>query len=159
MYFWSIPSAEGHNEDALHRKPLIPQGTKMASTSTASAAAASSSYTPALVTVLADASFLDQIVDVATFLSRSKPEEKRPQYVESWSAKASGDAADAVTEALFAEFKSLGDGLDREIEGAHNLMSALILNLGDQDKAQTLTAKHAQLVATDFGRDVVKYRM
>lgn len=67
------------------------------------------------MTVLSDSAFQDQVTDVAAFLSRSKPEAERTQYIESWSSKASGEASDrdAVTQELFAEVKGLGDGLER----------------------------------------------
>ncbi|CAO1622844.1 unnamed protein product [Parajaminaea phylloscopi] len=135
----------------------------MASTSADAAvgASTSTSHVPSLVAVLADSSFSDQVVDVATFLSRSKPEQERSGFTESWLAKASSEdvSKDAVTEELFAEVKGLGEGLEREIEGAHNLISALVLDVSDAEKAQTLASKHAQIVAADSGRETVKYRI
>lgn len=79
---------------------------------------APSSSRATLVNVLSDSSLPDQVLDVAAFLSRSKPEAERSDYINSWSSKATAAAedsskADAVVEELCGEFKGLGEGLDR----------------------------------------------
>lgn len=70
-----------------------------------------------LVTVLSDSSFTDQVVDVAAFVSRSKPEGERSEYINSWSARAteaeSSQQQDEITKGLVGEVKTLGAGNER----------------------------------------------
>lgn len=76
--------------------------------------------TASLITVLSDSSFADQVLDVAAFLSRSRPEAERTEYIESWSQRAAGEegtssgaSRDAIIEGLVGQFKGLGEGQDR----------------------------------------------
>lgn len=120
-----------------------------------------------LVTVLSDSSFTDQVVDVAAFLSRSRPEAERAAYVESWSTKATEAESDQpkrdqITAALVDDVQSLGEGNDREIEGVHNLLAAMILAVSNAQEAQNLSTRHVSLITKDTaaaGREAVKYRM
>ncbi|CAO1634698.1 unnamed protein product [Sympodiomycopsis kandeliae] len=120
-----------------------------------------------LVTVLADSSFPEQIVDVAAFVSRSKPEAERSSHIEGWSSKATeaeSDATkkDAIITGLVGELTALGDGNEREIEGVHNLVSALIFAVSNAEQSQTLAAKHISIIADDTtaaGKETVRYRI
>ena len=81
----------------------------------AAVASTSASSSSALVTVLSDSSFADQVLDVAHFLSRSKPEAERSNYVSGWTSKAESgnDAPENIVEELVKEVKGLGEGNDR----------------------------------------------
>ncbi|PWN18496.1 hypothetical protein BCV69DRAFT_285126 [Microstroma glucosiphilum] len=122
--------------------------------------------------VLSDSSLADQALDIAALVSRSKPEAERSDYINSWStraAEAGEDQAkrDEVVQALAAEVKTLGDGTERELEGAHNLLSAMILSVADAETSQKLAEQHISAVISESGaasaaspaREMVKYRI
>ncbi|KAJ1033190.1 hypothetical protein NDA13_001188 [Ustilago tritici] len=98
-----------------------------------------------LVTVLAEGTFEEQIVEVSAFLSRSQAEASRKDFISRFqqlaleaepSAPASTDDTAAPTSdsakkastvsSLVSEVKSLGQGTDRELEGVYNLLFSLI---------------------------------
>ncbi|KAJ1019440.1 hypothetical protein NDA16_004557 [Ustilago loliicola] len=107
-----------------------------------------------LVTVLAEGTFEEQIVEVSAFLSRSQAEASRNDFIsrfqqlaleaEPAAPAASADDAppaaptsDAAKKAstvqqLVSEVKSLGEGTDRELEGVYNLLFSLISSTEQQ---------------------------
>ena len=107
-----------------------------------------------LVTVLAEGTFEDQIVEVSAFLSRSQAEASRNDFVSRFQALAleaeptpSPEAESAApasnpekkkstVQSLVSEVKSLGEGTDRELEGVYNLLASLITSTFADDAAQ-----------------------
>lgn len=79
---------------------------------------ASAPSSSALVAVLSESTFTEQVVDIAALLSRSQPEAQRAEYIQQWSARAGEAEADEakkaqVVESLVGELKGLGEGTDR----------------------------------------------
>lgn len=107
-----------------------------------------------LVTVLAEGTFEEQIVEVSAFLSRSQAEASRNDFISRFQqlaleaepaapaasaddASAAAPASDAGKKAqtvqqLVSEVKSLGEGTDRELEGVYNLLFRLISSTNQQ---------------------------
>lgn len=106
-----------------------------------------------LVTVLAEGTFEEQIVEVSAFLSRSQAEASRNDFIsrfqqlaleaEPAAPAASADDASAApasdagkkaqtVQQLVSEVKSLGEGTDRELEGVYNLLFSLISSTNQQ---------------------------
>lgn len=106
-----------------------------------------------LVTVLAEGTFEDQIVEVSAFLSRSQPESARNDFISRFQALAldaepaptsdepaqsdSGKKQQTVKQ-LVGEVKTLGEGTDRELEGVYNLLSSLISSTFEGQEAAEL---------------------
>ncbi|PWN50160.1 PCI-domain-containing protein [Violaceomyces palustris] len=90
-----------------------------------------------LITVLAEGTFEDQIVETSAFLSRSLPESERNDFISNFqSISAEADTKEGqeaqiqkaeVVKKLVQQVKSIGEGSDRELEGVFNLISTLIL--------------------------------
>ncbi|ETS62476.1 hypothetical protein PaG_03098 [Moesziomyces aphidis] len=122
-----------------------------------------------LVTVLAEGTFEEQIVEVSAFLSRSQAEASRNDFVQRFqqlaleaepaAPAAAADAAEGAAasssdpakkkqtvQQLVSEVKSLGEGTDRELEGVYNLLASLITSTFGDDAAQS-----AQLLSTLVG--------
>ncbi|KAN0061084.1 hypothetical protein ACQY0O_006819 [Thecaphora frezii] len=134
-----------------------------------------------LVTVLADGSFEDQIVESSAFLSRSLPEASRNDFISKFQqlaaeaepqpteegAEVVADAAKKkeVVKSLVAEVKSLGEGSDREMEGVFNLISTLVLtNFAapeDEEVRQKLLGQVASAIVTEgpSEKNLVRYRI
>ncbi|EPQ28418.1 uncharacterized protein PFL1_04245 [Pseudozyma flocculosa PF-1] len=134
-----------------------------------------------LVTVLADGSFEDQIVECSAFLSRSHPEASRSEFIANFQKKAAEAepqpteegaqaAADPVkkqevVKSLVAEVKSLGEGSDREMEGVFNLISSLVLSTfatpEDEGARQSLLSQLASALVSEgpTEKNLVRYRI
>ncbi|PWZ03364.1 PCI-domain-containing protein [Testicularia cyperi] len=133
-----------------------------------------------LVTVLADGTFEEQVVEVSAFLSRSQPEaaqndfitkfqklaleaEPAPASEDAEAAPAAGDAAkkQQVVQQLVSEVKSLGEGSDRELEGVYNLLASLISANFSVDESQPLFRSLVAAITKDGASDknLVRYRI
>lgn len=100
-----------------------------------------------LVTVLAEGTFEEQIVEVSAFLSRSQPEASRNDFItrfqqlaidaEPASASETASSSDPAKKAqavssLVSEISTLGEGSDRELEGVYNLIFTLVASTQQQ---------------------------
>lgn len=132
-----------------------------------------------LVTVLAEGTFEEQIVEVSAFLSRSQPEASRNDFISkfqqlaldaepaepaepavSTEATEPASAPDAAkkqqtVQQLVSEIVTLGEGSDRELEGVYNLIFSLISSTDQQTQLvpQLLSAvsKDSATAATGAG--------
>lgn len=113
-----------------------------------------------------------QVVEVAAFLSRSKPEAERNDYILPLQ-KAATEAGEEdatkkgeVVRRLVGEIRGIGEGSqDREIEGVFNLLAALVLQNfagaeGDAARSELL-GKLCEALTKDESseKSVVRYRM
>lgn len=113
-----------------------------------------------LVTVLAEGTFEEQIVEASAFISRSHAEASRNDFITRFQqlaleaepssttttttssetdAAAASSAADPAkmqqtVQQLVSEVKSLGEGSDRELEGVYNLLASLIASTNQQNE-------------------------
>lgn len=134
-----------------------------------------------LVTVLAEGTFEEQIVEASAFLSRSQAETSRNDFIarfqqlaleadpaapstdaqtESASASASADPVKKqhTVQQLVSEVKSLGEGTDRELEGVYNLLASLIASTDQQQQLlPTLVSAVANQATAD--KNNVRYRI
>lgn len=127
-----------------------------------------------LVTVLAEGSFEEQIVEASAFLSRSQPEASRNDFISRFQqlaldaepASTDAEAAPSSDEAkkqqtvqqLVSEVKSLGEGTDRELEGVYNLLASLIASTNQQKQLlPTLISAVAKEGVAD--KNNVRYRI
>ncbi|PWN95806.1 hypothetical protein FA09DRAFT_321899 [Tilletiopsis washingtonensis] len=124
-----------------------------------------------LVAVLSEGTFSEQVLEFAGFLSRSLPEGERAAFVESFQASAQEADEDeskcaAVLSRVVDEVKGVGEGSERELEGAFNLLTALILYAWekDEEKRAEVLAKLSAAVSKEqsgsgFDRAGAKYRI
>ncbi|SPO21513.1 related to eIF3m -translation initiation factor 3 subunit M [Ustilago trichophora] len=110
-----------------------------------------------LVTVLAEGTFEEQIVEASAFISRSQAEASRNDFItrfqqlaleaepsSSTTTTTETDAAvssaadpakkQQTVQQLVSEVKSLGEGSDRELEGVYNLLASLIASTNQQNE-------------------------
>ncbi|KAJ9477358.1 putative 26S proteasome regulatory subunit RPN9 (putative) [Pseudozyma hubeiensis] len=132
-----------------------------------------------LVTVLAEGTFEEQIVEVSAFLSRSQPEASRNDFISKFQRLAldaepttttdsaettSSDAAkkQQTVSQLVSEISSLGEGTDRELEGAYNLIFSLVSSTQQQSQLVpaliSAISKDASSSSAD-SKNNVKYRI
>lgn len=128
-----------------------------------------------LVTVLAEGTFEEQIVEVSAFLSRSQPEASRNDFINKFQQLAL-DAEPASTETetssptdpakkqqtvqqLVSEITTLGEGSDRELEGVYNLIFSLVAATNQQSQlVPTLVSAIAKEGSTT-DKNNVRYRI
>ncbi|SJX61445.1 related to eIF3m-translation initiation factor 3 subunit M [Sporisorium reilianum f. sp. reilianum] len=128
-----------------------------------------------LVTVLAEGTFEEQIVEVSAFLSRSQPDASRNDFVSRFQQLAL-DAEPASTESdappasdaakkqqtvqqLVSEISTLGEGSDRELEGVYNLIFSLVA--ATQQQAALVPTLISAIVkdASSVDKNNVRYRI
>ncbi len=133
-----------------------------------------------LVTVLAEGTFEEQIVEVSAFVSRSQAEASRNDFIsrfqklaleaepaapaESTEAAPAGDAEkkQQTIASLVSEVKSLGEGTDRELEGVYNLLFSLItstFSTGTDAEKQLTSLINAVAKEGSSEKNNVRYRI
>lgn len=131
---------------------------------------------PDLVAVLSDSSLRDHTEECTLLLSRSFPDEQRPEWVETFSkealqadeapeAEAPAKARDIVVKLVQAT-PGLVEGTDREMEGLFNLLMSLVAKyVQEDDETYAKCFRHLARVVGDASspaaseRSVVKYRI
>ncbi|KDN35979.1 hypothetical protein K437DRAFT_260261 [Tilletiaria anomala UBC 951] len=143
------------------------------------------------IVAIVDASFEEQIQEVAAFFSRSRPEAERDEFIASFQPKSSAASAEstaaaeakdgseqpkedaaqqvplderrALIEKLVAEIKDAGEGSDKDVEGAHNLLVSLIVDAfeGEEGKESELLSKIISVLSKTGSaeKNAVKYRV
>ncbi|EST06068.1 Proteasome component (PCI) domain protein [Kalmanozyma brasiliensis GHG001] len=126
-----------------------------------------------LVTVLAEGTFEEQIVEVSAFLSRSQPEASRNDFItrfqqlaidaEPASTSETATSSDPAKKAqavssLVSEISTIGEGSDRELEGVYNLIFTLVASTSQQSSlVPTLVSAIAKEGAVE--KNNVRYRI
>ncbi|CDR88074.1 related to eIF3m-translation initiation factor 3 subunit M [Sporisorium scitamineum] len=128
-----------------------------------------------LVTVLAEGTFEEQIVEVSAFLSRSQPEALRNDFISRFQQLAlDAEPASTETEAapasdtgkkqqtvqqLVSEITTLGEGSDRELEGVYNLIFSLVSATQQQSSLVPTLIAAISKESTSGDKNNVRYRV
>ncbi|KAA1473359.1 hypothetical protein DENSPDRAFT_802463 [Dentipellis sp. KUC8613] len=124
------------------------------------------------VSIFAEGTFEEQVVELANYIAESRPEAERAAYVQSVQellqtgegqtplAEDEGRRRQVLTSVL-GEVKSLGEGSEREIEGFFNLLYAHVLTLwpADSEERKTHVAHLLQVIASSPAEHNIKYRI
>ncbi|TKY89424.1 hypothetical protein EX895_001955 [Sporisorium graminicola] len=129
-----------------------------------------------LVTVLAEGTFEEQIVEVSAFLSRSQPEASRNDFISRFQQLALDAEPAASTEAeaastsdagkkqqtvqqLVSEISTLGEGSDRELEGVYNLIFSLVSATQQQSSLVPTLIAAISKESSGVDKNNVRYRI
>ncbi|KAL4247025.1 translation initiation factor 3 subunit M [Abortiporus biennis] len=124
------------------------------------------------VSVFAEGTFEEQILELVTYLARPLTEEERTAYIQPFQELVSTpegqkplsedvDRQRTILNKVLAEVKGLGDGSERESEGFFNLLFAHLLSLFPVDSAETkqhLTTL-LQTISSSEEQPSIKYRI
>ncbi|KAI0029925.1 hypothetical protein K488DRAFT_55321 [Vararia minispora EC-137] len=124
------------------------------------------------VSIFAEGTFEEQIVEFAEYISRSLPEQDRAAYIEAAQQRVASqesqpplsgdtDRKQEVLTWVLSEMKGLGEGTDREIEGFFNLLFAHLLTLWpiSSDNTKQHVSALLNTVTSSSGDNTTKYRI
>ncbi|KAI0722310.1 PCI-domain-containing protein [Cerioporus squamosus] len=125
-----------------------------------------------LISIFAEGTFEEQILELANYLARALPEDGRAAYIQPFQESlASAESQKPIDEdeerrrkvfgSVLAEVKGLGDGSEKEIEGFFNLLFSHFITFFPHDAPDTRTHLDSLLSAISSSPDhsSAKYRI
>ncbi|TEB30049.1 hypothetical protein FA13DRAFT_1764563 [Coprinellus micaceus] len=114
------------------------------------------------VSIFAEGTFEEQILELVTYVARTRPEEERAAFIapfqESLKTVESDDAKRAALQCVLKEVNGLGDGSEKEVEGFFNLLYAHLFALYPDTKDQ-LSGLLTSISSTPADRSPIAYRV
>ncbi|CAA7260135.1 unnamed protein product [Cyclocybe aegerita] len=128
--------------------------------------------TPDSVSIFAEGTFEEQILDLLSYLAKGRSDEERAAFVAPFqNALRSGEGKKPIEEdelrrklilsKLLPEVKGLGDGSDKETEGFFNLVFAHIFSLHphDSSEAKRYISAVLHIISSSTDRVAARYRI